>query len=49
MDETMSKIPSTRNDHPISTAITKIVMCGQTKPTMPAPSQNTPKTRCIQR
>ena len=33
----------------MSTATMKIVMCGQTKPTMPAPIQITPKTRCGQR
>ena len=33
----------------MSTAMMKIVMWGQTKPTMPAPTQMSPKTRCSQR
>ena len=45
----MSKIPSTRNAHPMITAVMKIVMWGHTKPTMPAPIQKSPKTRCSQR
>ena len=45
----MSKMPSTRKPQPTSTATMKMVMCGQTKPTMPAPIQITPKTRWSQR
>ena len=45
----MSKMPSTRKDQPTITATMKIVMCGQTKPTMPAPIQITPKTISGQR
>ncbi len=39
----MSKMPNTRKDQPTSTATMKMVMCGHTKPTMPAPIQITPK------
>ena len=45
----MSKMPSTRKAQPMITAVMKIVMWGHTKPTMPAPTQNNPKTRCSHR